>query len=122
MSQEDASAPFDALTIDVALEDYAADQIVDGHPASGWLPLTEVAGVEVGVWQMTPGVATDTEADEVFVVIAGAGRVDFVDSALPPIDLHPGVVVRLQSGWRTIWTVTQTLRKIAVVPREEPRT
>lgn len=122
MSERDAAGPFDALTIDLALEDYPADQIVEGDPASGWLALTQVAGVEVGVWQMTPGVATDTEADEVFVVIAGSGRIDFVDSTLAQIDLHPGVVVRLHSGWRTIWTVTQTLRKIAVVPREEPRT
>ncbi len=108
----------DVLAVTIAEEDFAADQIVAGAPTAGWLPLTEIGGTEVGVWQMTSGAVTDTEADEVFCVVAGRGVVEFLDPAADPVELRPGILVGLKSGWRTRWTVTQTLRKIAVVPGE----
>ena len=108
----------DVLTVTIAEEEFAASQIVAGTPLAGWLPLTEVGGTEVGVWQMTAGTIVDTEADEVFCVVAGRGMVEFLDPAADPIDLRPGILVRLEAGWRTRWTVAETLRKIAVVPGE----
>ena len=68
----------------------------------------------VGVWEMSAGAMRDVEADEVFVVLAGAATVEFSDPALPPIELRPGSVVRLEAGMRTIWTVRETLRKVYV--------
>ena len=44
---------------------------------------------------MTPGAMRDVEADEVFVVLAGAATVEFEDPALAAIELRPGSVVRL---------------------------
>ncbi len=70
------------------------------------------AFTEGGVWEMEPGVGTDTEADEVFVVLSGAGTVEFLDPALPPVALHPGTLVRLEEGMQTRWTVTERLRKL----------
>lgn len=70
------------------------------------------AVTEAGVWEMEPGVGTDTEADEVFVVLSGAGTVEFLDPALPPVALRPGTLVRLEAGMQTRWTVTETLRKL----------
>lgn len=70
------------------------------------------AFTEGGVWEMEPGVGTDTEADEVFVVLSGAGTVEFLDPALPPVALRPGTLVRLEEGMQTRWTVTERLRKL----------
>ena len=61
---------------------------------------------------MEPGVDHDTEADEVFVVLAGRGTVEFEDGEV--VTLAPGVAVRLRAGERTTWTVTETLRKVYV--------
>lgn len=110
----------DVLALVIGHEAFGDDQIVDGEPASGWMPLTGLDGIEIGVWEMTPGIVTDTETDEVFCVLAGRAQVEFLDPPAPPVDLHAGVLVRLHEGWRTRWTVTQTLRKIAVTPGEEP--
>ncbi|MGO2112599.1 MAG: cupin domain-containing protein, partial [Pseudoclavibacter sp.] len=65
-------------------------------------------------WEMTPGTATDTEADEVFVVLAGRARIEFLDPPLPAIDVGPGSLVRLAEGMSTRWTVTETLRKVFI--------
>lgn len=118
MSGQIAPLVSDVLAVAVAEDSFAAEQVVAGAPTSGWLVLTELDGVEVGVWQMTPGIVTDTEADEVFCVVSGRGVVEFLDPVTEPVELRPGVLVRLQSGWRTRWTITETLRKIAVVPGE----
>lgn len=65
----------------------------------------------VGIWEHTPGVSTDVEIDEVFIVLQGEATVAF-DDGTPPLHLHPGVVGRLTAGARTTWTVTETLRKV----------
>jgi uncharacterized protein len=74
------------------------------------LPLGEIGGAEVGVWEMAPGTEQDTEVDEVFVVLAGRGTVTFDDGEV--VDLAPGVACRLTAGERTTWVVTETLRKV----------
>ena len=89
----------------------APDQVVDGEPRTGAATLGRFGGLEVGVWEMTPGVMSDVEADEVFVVLSGAATVEF-DDGTTPLQLSPGDVVRLAEGARTVWTVTETLRKI----------
>ncbi len=66
--------------------------------------------VEVGLWEAGPGTDTDVEADEVFLVLGGAGTVTFEDGS--EIDLRPGVLVRLHEGDRTTWVVTERLRKL----------
>ncbi len=60
---------------------------------------------------MTPGVMTDVEADEVFVVVSGSATVEFGDGS-QSLRLGPGDVVRLAAGAETVWTVSQTLRKV----------
>jgi uncharacterized cupin superfamily protein len=86
--------------------------VVDGAPRAGSRALAAVAGVEVGVWEMSPGTATDVEVDEVFVVLAGSATVSFDDGE--SVELGPGSVVRLRSGENTTWVVRETLRKIYV--------
>lgn len=69
-------------------------------------------GAEVGVWTCEPGEYPDTEADEVFVVLEGSATVQFIEPALPAIEIAPGSVVRLEEGMQTVWTVRETLRKV----------
>jgi len=95
-------------------EAVASDQVVKGDPHTGLATLGRFGGLEVGVWEMTPGVMRDVEADEVFVVISGAARVEFADGT-PTLTLKPGDVVRLAEGAETVWTVTETLRKVYLV-------
>ncbi|GAA3446483.1 hypothetical protein GCM10018955_59210 [Planomonospora venezuelensis] len=72
--------------------------------------LTEFKGVQIGVWDIAPGVATDTEVDEVFLVLAGKGRVAFEDGS--SLELRPGVLVGLVAGDRTTWSIDEPLRKV----------
>jgi uncharacterized cupin superfamily protein len=77
--------------------------------ATAAVTLSEGA-VEIGLWEAGPGIDTDTEADEVFLVLAGAGSVAFEGGST--IAVRPGVLVRLHAGDRTTWTVTERLRKL----------
>ena len=86
--------------------------VADGSPTTAVVTLGTVAGAEVGLWEMTEGTARDTEVDEVFVVVSGSGQVTFEDGER--LDLAPGVAVRLTAGERTVWTVTERVRKIWV--------
>ncbi|MCW1958157.1 MAG: cupin domain-containing protein [Mycobacterium sp.] len=88
-----------------------ADQTVGGQPRTGVAALGEFGGLEVGVWEMTPGVMRDVESDEVFVVLCGSALIEFEDGTAP-LTVQSGDVVRLAGGARTVWTVTETLRKV----------
>lgn len=104
----------DSLATDLDDLPLPAELIVAGSPTASVRTLDEAWGVEIGIWSLTPGVVTDTEVDEIFVVVAGRGRVDFADGE--SVDLAPGVVVHLRAGEQTTWTVTETLRKIFLTP------
>ncbi|MEW2246360.1 cupin domain-containing protein [Streptomyces sp. NPDC058733] len=90
-------------------------QIVSGSPeVTGKVVWESDDGRQVrGIWQITPGVVTDTEADEVFVVISGSATVE-VDGG-PTLHLGPGDMAVLREGDRTTWTVHETLRKVYAV-------
>ncbi|GAB3606021.1 cupin domain-containing protein [Conyzicola nivalis] len=103
--------PVVALAVDVPLDAVQVDDVLDGEPATGTVVLGEFDGREYGVWEITPGAMSDVENDEFFVVVAGAGSVEFLDDEVV-VHLVPGSVMTLSAGARTIWTVTQTLRKV----------
>ena len=87
------------------------DQVVEGSPTAGFTVLVE-GTPEIGVWEHTPGISTDVEADELFVVLNGDATLEI--EGHKPLDLVPGAVVRLAAGMRTTWTVRETLRKLYV--------
>ncbi|MCX5527897.1 cupin domain-containing protein [Streptomyces bobili] len=86
-------------------------QIVSGAPeVSGKVVWESADGRQVrGIWQITPGVVTDTEADELFVVISGSATVEVEGGAT--LRVGPGDMAVLRAGDRTTWTVHETLRK-----------
>ncbi|MFJ4428669.1 cupin domain-containing protein [Streptomyces bobili] len=86
-------------------------QIVSGAPeVSGKVVWESPDGRQVrGIWQITPGVVTDTEADELFVVISGSATVEVEGGAT--LRVGPGDMAVLRADDRTTWTVHETLRK-----------
>ena len=117
MSVGDLPPAIGVLAGDVELEltVVPSDRVLGGAPAVGSAHLGTIGGVEYGVWEHSAGISTDVEVDEVFVVVAGMATVEF-DDGHPPLQLGPGTIARLTSGMRTVWTVTETLRKVYWTP------
>ena len=115
MSEDHTAAPGCALSVtDAVLEPVPLDpaQVVAGAPEVSELVLSESEDGRVlrGIWQMTPGVVTDTEADELFVVLSGRATIEFGDGTV--LEVGPGDVALLTEGAQTRWTVHETLRKV----------
>lgn len=111
---EVAGVVTDALGAALAHDPLPAEVVRAGSPGTGIRELGAFGGVDLGIWEMTAGAAVDTEADEVFIVLAGSARVDFVEPPLPSIEVRAGSVVRLVAGMQTLWTVHETLRKVYI--------
>ncbi|MGF1425728.1 cupin domain-containing protein [Kitasatospora sp. LaBMicrA B282] len=71
-----------------------------------------------GIWQITPGTVTDTEADELFVVLSGRATIEVAGG--PTLEVGPGDAGVLHRGDRTTWTVHETLRKAYALTLTEP--
>lgn len=97
------------LATDVLAAALAHDE---GEPplATAHAALGELGGLEFGLWEAGPGVDTDVETDEVFLVLSGEGTVSFEDGET--VTLRPGVLVRLAAGERTRWEISTRLRKL----------
>ncbi|MBI1351911.1 MAG: DUF861 domain-containing protein [Actinomycetales bacterium] len=106
---------YDAASADLEYTDLDPAQCPDGVLATGVATLAETSFCDVGVWEHPAGRSTDVEADEVFVVLSGRGRVVFSDGR--ELELRPGTVGVLQAGAETTWIVSEALRKVWITPR-----
>lgn len=116
-------SPGPSFAVDVAaleLEDWPLDpeQVVAGEPVVRGRVLHEAGGVQRGVWEHTPGVSTDVEADELFVVVSGRATVEVEGG--PTLEVGPGSAAVLRAGDRTVWRVHETLRKVYQVSAAAP--
>jgi uncharacterized cupin superfamily protein len=102
-----------ASEMEIPLQDVPAEQRIAGAPQTGSAQIEKLGGTVIGVWEMTPGVMRDVEVDEILTVLAGSATVEFQDGK--KITLEPGTVARLRAGQQTVWTVTETLRKVYVL-------
>ncbi|MFB0628891.1 cupin domain-containing protein [Streptomyces sp. AB3(2024)] len=120
MSTSDHTAPAPAsFAVSVAdvpdseleAEDLDPAQIVSGTPVVTGKVLWEAEdGSQIrGIWQITPGVVTDTEANELFVVVGGRATIEVEGGET--LEVGPGSACVLREGDRTTWTVHETLRK-----------
>jgi uncharacterized cupin superfamily protein len=107
-----ASRTVDVATAELEAWPLEAEQVVQGAPAVSGLVLdTSPDGrVERGIWQHTPGVSRDVEADELFVVLSGRATVAVEGGEV--LELAAGVAGLFRAGDRTLWAVRETLRKI----------
>jgi uncharacterized cupin superfamily protein len=91
-----------------------AEQVRHGAPSTAvWE--APVADVACGLWEHTAGVSTDVEVHEVFVVLSGRARIEI--EGQPDLEVGPGDVVELEEGARTVWHVSEPLRKFWVMVR-----
>jgi uncharacterized cupin superfamily protein len=97
---------------DAALEPDELDPagIISGDPRTSSLVLHSDDRVERGIWQITPGTVTDTEADEIFTVVHGRATIEIKGG--PTLEVGPGDVCVFTEGAKTTWTVHETLRKV----------
>ena len=124
MTEHPLTSPFDALLNQAAdaenmALDYAdlpAEQVVSGQARAGVRELARLSGCAVGIWEISPSVSTDVEADEIFLVLSGEATITFADGS-PDMALRAGTIGRLIEGARTTWNVKQTLRKVYVAVR-----
>lgn len=86
---------------------------------TGFAELGTIGGADFGLWEMSSGAMRDIEGDEVFLVISGAGRIEFDEPCRDPIELAPGSLVRLDEGMKTRWYIDGApLRKLFIAPSE----
>ena len=71
--------------------------------------MRNVSWIVRGIWECTEGVLSDTEADELFVVVSGRATIVFEDSR--ELTIGPGDAGVLERGARSVWTIHETLRK-----------
>ncbi len=107
----------DARTLSLEHSVLPAELAVTEGATTGAARLPSIDGIDVGVWEHSSGVSTDTEACEMFVVISGRGRVTCEQGGV--IDLAPGVVGILQEGARTRWEITEPLRKVWITRSQD---
>jgi uncharacterized protein len=103
----------DVMTAPLTADELSPSDVVAGSPRMASADLEDAAGVSIGVWEITEGAVTDTEVDEVFLVLAGSGQVSFDDGST--VTIQPGALIRLRAGERTTWTITETVRKVYVI-------
>ncbi|HSE80514.1 MAG TPA: cupin domain-containing protein [Gaiellaceae bacterium] len=114
--------PFVHRVADLELEPALLDPetVLEGSPEVSELVLamSEDGRVVRGVWQITPGVVRDVEADELFVVVSGRATVEVEGG--PTLELEPGMVGVLRAGDRAVWRIHETLRKVFQITETDP--
>ena len=113
---------FSMHVVDVPLEPGELDpaSILAGSPEVTETVLWESPDGRIvrGIWRVTQGTVTDTEQDELFVVIEGRATIEVTDG--PTIEVGPGDVCILERGARTTWTVHEPLRKVFQITLDAP--
>jgi uncharacterized cupin superfamily protein len=119
VSERSADALTSILTQD--LEDTGPPRVVlDGQPVTFCRVLYEDAGMEVGIWSVTPGVFASVKQGltETMHFRAGAGHITHPDGSSTVI--APDTLLHLHDGWQGTWHVTETVRKSYVIVQTRP--
>lgn len=104
-----------ALLETLEYEPVEPEKVLAGSPTTGYKELGTWKGVEVGIWEMTPGSMQDSEVEEIFIVIAGEATLTrTINGEEVTVELSPGVVCHLEAGEQNRWDVRVALRKIYI--------
>lgn len=102
----------DAVSMDLPEISHPGMWVEGGWPRASTASLGAVGNCELSIWEITSGVVADIENDEVIVVLAGTGRIQFEDGE--QVVLRRGTCFQLHAAERTEWTVDETLRAITI--------
>lgn len=93
----------------------APARIVSGEPTCREWVIVDNGTVEIGIWEVTPGVfrSVKTDIGEVVEFVSGAGHIEHPDGSTSPI--APGVIVEFLPGWEGTWFVEETTRKLYTI-------
>lgn len=97
----------------VPLEPVPADEVEAGNPRQGVLEFDTIGSYEAGIWELRAGTVTDTEVDELFIVLSGAATITLLDEGRS-VEVKAGDVMRLVAGTRTRWDVQDHIRKVYI--------
>ena len=86
-----------------------------GDPQTSGITFFSGHGVEVGVWECTPGgwAIIDRPTTETMMLLGGTATITPADGE--PVELGEGDVFVLPKGWSGRWDVTETVRKLYVL-------
>jgi uncharacterized protein len=94
-------------------EEFALGAVIEGSPRmmSRDLYVSPDERVSSGIWSVTPGKFHDVmDGDETFVVLSGRMTVT-PDDGGPPFEVKAGDVCVFAAGYRSVWTVHETIVK-----------
>ncbi|MFC5339062.1 cupin domain-containing protein [Leucobacter denitrificans] len=116
---EGANLSVSGLEADVELEAVDAADTISGSPEQGVAELGSIGGTALGIWELRGGTVTDTEVDELFVVLSGGATIEFLDETRADgsprmVEVKAGDVMRLVAGSRTRWSVEDHIRKVYI--------
>ena len=117
-----ASLLVEGSTAELQRDELPPETILEGDPEvfSTVLDTSPDGRIIRGIWEITPGVVSDVEADELFVVLSGRATVTLEDGR--ELALAPGSVGLLRAGERTVWRVHERLRKVFQITSAPART
>lgn len=98
------------------LEDWGPRVGADsGEPHTAGRVFFEGNGVQVGLWECTPGGWTieDRPDHETVQILSGRARLTNADGT--SVELTAGDVLTLPKGWSGRWDILETVRKLFVV-------
>jgi len=86
----------------------------DGDPQTAGITFFSGHGVDVGVWECTPGgwAIVDRTNTETMMLLGGRVRITPADGE--SVELEEGDVFVLPKGWSGRWDVLETVRKLYV--------
>lgn len=95
----------------------AKERVIDGSPSASTLVLSDTAGVQMGMWRVTPGAFSTDHAGylEYIHITEGTGRL--VSESGQTTALSPGVTTLMPDGWRGRWEIDTTLTKVYTIQR-----
>lgn len=86
-----------------------------GDPQTSGVELFSGHGVEVGVWECTPGGWAIEDRPDTESMLLLRGRVRITALGQEPVELVEGDAFVLPKGWSGRWDVLETVRKLYVV-------
>ena len=113
MSERKPVTVVDAREVELEPDPVDPETILAGSPVASAAEVAQWSGgAETGVWRIEPGVVTDVEVEETFVVLDGRATIECEGEIH---ELRPGSVCVFAAGAETKWTVTETLLKVYVI-------